>query len=115
MLPEWTQRVEHIIASCPDMSTRLLLGLNLLLYYSWWTAEFEKGRHLIEMLKPLASKEDLAPLPRIAWHATEAIYYWITAENAAALHAVGEGLKLAEASGVHLWDFMLLAQGVWIG
>ena len=113
MLPEWTQRVEHIIASCPDMSTRLLLGLNLLLYYSWWTAEFEKGRHLIEMLKPLASKEDLAPLPRIAWHATEAIYYWITAENAAALHAVEEGLKLAEASGVHLWDFMLLAQGVW--
>ena len=37
----------------------------------------------------------------------------ITAENAAALHAVEEGLKLAEASGVHLWDFMLLAQGVW--
>ena len=95
------------------MSTRLFLGLNLLLYYSWWTAEFEKGRHLIGMPKPLASKEDLVPLPRIAWHATEAIYYWITAENAAALHAAEEGLKFAEASGVHLWDFMLLAQGVW--
>ena len=36
--------------------------------------------------------------------------YWITAENAAALPAVEEGLKLAEASGVHLWDFMLLLQ-----
>ena len=113
MLPAWTQRVGHIVSSCPYLPTRFLVGLNLLLYYSWWTAEFGKGRHLIEMLKPLACKEDLPPLPQIAWHATEAVYYWIVAENAVALRAVEEGLRFAETSGVHLWDFMLLAQGIW--
>lgn len=112
-LSMWTERVEHLVALSPDISVRFLIGVHLLLYYAWWSGEFAKGTNLINMLAPIARTSELSPLARIAWHATQAAYYWMTAENAASLQAVEEGLKIAEATGVHVWDFMLVAQGGW--
>ena len=77
-LRRWTPAVEQLVESCPDTSLRFVVGLHLLLYYAFWGAEFAKGASLIEMLTPIARATDLSPLPRVAWHATQAAYHWMS-------------------------------------
>jgi DNA-binding SARP family transcriptional activator len=112
-LRRWTLVVEQLVESCPDPSLRFVAGLHLLLYYAFWGAEFAKGASLIDMLTPIARATDLSPLPRVAWHATQAAYHWMVGENEACLREAERGLEVSAETGVHLWDFMLRAQGVW--
>lgn len=112
-LPIWTERLHRLIEVSPDASSSMIMGNHLLLYYTWWSGDLAKGTNLVNMLEPLSHIPDLAPLTRIAWHAIKSAHCWITADNAGCIQAVEEGLKIAEATGVHVWDFILLAQGVW--
>ncbi len=112
-LPIWTERLHRLIEVSPDASSSMIMGNHLLLYYTWWSGDLAKGTNLVNMLEPLSRIPDLAPLSRIAWHAIKAAHCWMTADNTGCIQAVEEGLKIAEATGVHVWDFMLLAQGVW--
>ncbi len=112
-LPVWTERLHRLIEVSPNASLSMLMGNHLLLYYTWWSGDLAKGTNLVNMLEPLSRIPDLAPLSRIAWHAIKAAHCWMTGDNTICIQAVEEGLKIAEATGVHVWDFMLLAQGVW--
>jgi hypothetical protein len=96
-----------------EPSPRFVAGLHLLLYYAFWGAEFAKGANLIDMLTPIAHTTNLSPLPRVAWHATQAAYHWMVGDNEACLREAERGLEVSAETGVHLWDFMLRAQGVW--
>ena len=112
-LPFWEERTRHTVLNGTDIQLRMTIGSHLLFYYTWWTGEQAKAALLINVLRPAARSQAVAPLTYIVWRAIEAAYLWVIADNHACMDAVRDGLKAAEETGVHLWDFMLCAQGVY--
>ncbi len=112
-LPIWAERLQQLLENSPDTPLRMLMGNHLLLYHTWWSGDLAKGANLVKTLEPLSRTQELTPFTRIAWQAIRAAYLWMVGDSAACLQAVRQGLDTADTTGVHLWDFMLLAQGVW--
>ena len=111
-LPGWTRRLDALVAQDDvDPALRMTAATHLLLYYEWWTGNLARADELVRRIEPFASARTVGPFVRLAWEGILAISHWMNADNAAALAAVKRGLALADETGAHVWDFMLVAQG----
>ena len=112
-LATWAERLERLMENNPDSSLRMLVGIRLLHYQSWWMGNQAKATRLVEDLEMLAQSPNLPPLTCVAWHAIKSGYAWQSGDNALSLAAARQGLAIADETGVHVLDFMLLANGAW--
>ncbi len=110
-LPHWAARIDALLGHDIDPTMRMLAANHLVLYRHWWVGRVAAGNELLGRVEPLAGAQTVGPFVRIVWHGIVAIANWMSADQAAALDAVEQGLTLADEAGAHLWDFMLLAQG----
>lgn len=108
----WEQRARALLNSEMAIHHRVMIGNQLILYYSW-IGDLAKASLVIEILSPALDKKNIAPLTLIIWKSMESMYLWLTLKNDKALEAMESGLELANNSGIHIWDFMLYAQGMY--
>ncbi len=111
-LPGWTERVWDITLRSEDLSRRMFIGYNLILYYLW-TGRIDEAGSLVAALSPIAKAEHGAPLPKLMWYRTEAVCYFYTSLYEAGLDTVDQGLKLAAETGVHHLDLMFYGVGIY--
>lgn len=111
-MPRWEERVRKIILESADPRLQVKVGNHLLIYYTWWIGDLAKAELLVTTLGAQIRKPGVAPLTQITWHAMAAAYYWMSAANAECIACVDRGLEIGAASGVHVWDMLLCAQGV---
>jgi len=109
----WEEKVREIIFNAPRATQRLSLGSQLLLYYTVWTGELPKARVLRTVLQQSIQPQDMDPLSKILWYSTEATFLWKTGDAGASIKAVKQGLEVANALDVHVFDVLLLASGVY--
>lgn len=108
----WLHRAEKQIYALGDNAMqRLATGQYVLLAY-FWTGAFDKAEQLLPVLQLDASRQPLPPLIRIMWHAIIATHGWQTTDFAASVTAADHGLEMARASGIHVMNVHLLAQGI---
>lgn len=113
-LPRWEERLKNILLTGQaDVHLRMMMSSHLLLYYMWWLGDLAKAAIVTKTLRQGSGQDSAAPLPVIIWSGIEAGYYWMTAETERCVQSATEGLRAADESGIHLWDFMLCAQGVY--
>jgi LuxR family maltose regulon positive regulatory protein len=112
-LPLWEEKVRAIAFGTTNIQMRILIGAHLMLYYTWWTGEQAKAELVIDTIGPAVDPAKIDPLTQIVWRAFEAAHYWMTANDEACLSSVKKGLQTARTSGIHIWDFVLLAQATW--
>jgi len=111
-LPQWTHRLDALVAQDRgEPAWRMTAAVHLVLYYEWWVGKLARANELVRRLEPFASARDVGPFVRLAWEGILAISHWMNADNEAAFAAVRRGLALADETGAHVWDFMLVAQG----
>ncbi len=110
-LPAWAERIEAYLFEQVDPLLRMMAANYLVLYLTWWCGNLGKVAALLKRLETYAEAPGLAPLMRITWQCTCAIYFWMAGENDRCRAAVTRGLEVGRAHGLHMWDFMLLAQG----
>ena len=110
---EWRDAVAGVVEGATDFATQIMLGAHLIFYDIWWTGNLSRATNLRNRLQSMIDKGAVPPLIRITWHSIEAAYYWVVGQNEAGRQSVEQGLALAESSGIHLWDVMMLGQGVW--
>lgn len=110
-LREWAERIDALLSQDIDPMLRMMAANHLVLYYDWWTGRVSRANELARRVEPFAGAQAVGPFVRIAWEGILAISHWMNAENEAALAAVDRGLALAEATGAHVWDFILMGQG----
>lgn len=110
-LPLWEARLRELVLTDGDIQLRVAISSHLILYYAWWCGDLAKASLVMSSLRAAIRSPAISPLTRLIWHASAAAFSWITADNEECLSLVDSGLKLAESSGVHVCDFMLLAQG----
>jgi ATP/maltotriose-dependent transcriptional regulator MalT/DNA-binding SARP family transcriptional activator len=112
-LPLWEEKVMKVAEDTANMELKTLISAHLLLYHTWWSGEQAKAGLLLDTVGPSVQPGRIAALTLITWRAFEAAHYWMTANSDACLSSVKAGLAAAETSGIHIWDFVLLAQSTW--
>jgi len=102
-LPYWTERVQFILQSTPDLSHRMFIGNNLILYLIWAGRINEAGA-LVSMLSPVIKPAQGMPLPKLMCYRGMSVYYCYVSQAENGMRAVEQGLQLAEETGIHLID-----------
>ncbi|MBF0466921.1 MAG: hypothetical protein HQK94_17780 [Nitrospirae bacterium] len=109
------------ISASISASQLMSLGHNLILYYLW-TGRIPKAGAVVETLSAIVEKAKKASserassepiLARLMFLRSKSLYMTYTASHKEALKVVEEGLNLAEESGVHMVDLMLLVIGIY--
>lgn len=111
-LPQWAQRVRSVVLNARDVRTRMILGNQLLHYYTSWLGDLANARLLIEAVRRPVNAADVGPLARIAWCAMEAGYHFYMMAHEECLRAVNDGLATAEQTGARFMNSLLLSQGM---
>lgn len=111
-LSAWEDRLERLLAVLPDPSQRLIIGARLSQGLST-TGHFARGERLLAGLAPDLRAPEATPLARITYLTVRAVYGWITGDPEACQRDVDRSLALARETGVVVFDYLILAQGVY--
>jgi len=109
----WEGKVREVIFNTPDVTQRLDLGSQLLLYYTVWTGDLPKATVLLKVLRQSTQPEKMTPLSMILWYATEATYFWKTGDPVSSIQWVKKGMAVADTYDLHAYDVLLLASGIY--
>lgn len=109
----WETRLVQMIGHDQlDIRTRLNMANQLMLYYTWM-GQLGKIAEILEILRPVAQKQTIEPATLIIWHSMEAMWNWLKLDLKKCIEHVERGLQLSEETGIHFWDVMIIAQGVY--
>lgn len=111
-MAQWVAQVRTLVIESTDVRAQMLLGNQLLLYYTSWVGDIAAARQVLDAVRPPPATADTAPLAYIAWCSMEAGYCWFMADYKECLRVVNNGLTTAERSGVALMSALLISQGV---
>ncbi len=105
---QWVERSLALTVHA-DASLYVLSRTVAALYHGW--AGSPTILPIIEELRVAAGKVNAAPLVQLTCAWAEAAHEWLRGAPALAYGPVQRGLRIAEESGVHIEDHMLLAEG----
>jgi LuxR family maltose regulon positive regulatory protein len=92
-------------------SLRATTGFYLLTYYLW-CGNYEMARLVREWLGAIGAKDRTPPIVRAFGKMAECWFAWLVGDDRECLARMQEGLELATATGVHLWDPLTILHGV---
>ena len=84
-------------------------------FHAFWIGDMGRATIVLDRLDAESRGRSLAPLAAVVRATLEAIRAWLQGDATACRTAVEEGLRLAEETGAHAWDYQLLGQGVYAG
>jgi DNA-binding SARP family transcriptional activator len=110
-MDSWADRAFHAAQAYTDMKMKLQCLINLACY--WYSgAEFQKLELILDSVRDLLHRLDLPPLLRLIASWVEAAHANMTSMYDRCLKVVSYGLELANASGIHVMDYLLMGHGV---
>ena len=105
----WVKKASVMIRECKDIPVRLQATLYLFLYYIW-NGDFPRARGIVESTREWISTSTSYPQRRILFHLFEARLHCGVAQFDDSIRSAARGREIAAASGIHLWDFLLLGE-----
>jgi len=111
-LAKWAERVRSIVVSTTDGRTQMMLGNQLMHYYTSWAGDMASARLLLDSVRRPADSAEYGPRAYIAWCALEADYDWNVGEHRECLRRMKEGLETMQQSGARFATSRLDAHGV---
>jgi len=105
----WVKKASSMIRECKDIPVRLQATLYLFLYFIW-IGDFPRARSIVESTREWISSSTSYPQRRILFHLFEARLHCGVAQFDDSIRAAAKGREIAVASGIRLWDFLLLGE-----
>lgn len=106
----WAERAMDLSRSARDVQQRFSSLLNVA-YYRFHNGDVREAALLLDSLRSLLRRPEIPPLPRLAFFWTDAACANMSGDYNRCLVAVSDGLSLAEATGIHVMDLLLLGHG----
>lgn len=107
----WVERAFTVSQATPDPSLRISVELLVAISFMW-AGGFTKAQGVIDSMRKLAESPDVSPLALTTLAIAESMYFMLTAMHGPCLDVVNRGLDVARTTGVHIWNYQLLANGV---
>ncbi len=109
-IEKWAGRTLSLLRECKDANFRLISGYYLAVHYMW-VGDFTNAGIVMNVINEGMQTGTILPLERLLWETTKAMYAWLTGDISPCLRIVSDALKLADETGVHIWDHHLLSHG----
>ena len=110
-IEQWMSRAHAAVQTSDDdalrMSVELMVATTLV-----YTGRFVRARDLIESMRRRCDSAAVTPLALTTLKVIEATYSMLRGDHAACLKAVYDGVDACRESGIHLWHYHLLGDGV---
>lgn len=106
----WVNRASAMIRECGDIAVRVQAALYLFMYYVW-IGDFPRARGIVDSARRWIGSSSAHPQRRILLHLFSARLHCGLAQFEDSVRAVAKGLEVADASGMHAWDFLLFCEG----
>jgi len=109
-MDEWADRAMRLALSTQDIPLKFTTLLNVA-YYRFHSGDLQDVALLLDALRELSRKPGISPLPRLTLCWLEAAHANMNGLHDRCMKIVTEGIALAEATGIHLMDSLLLGHG----
>jgi LuxR family maltose regulon positive regulatory protein len=106
-LPEWEKRAHLLLQRSPDTNHRIMLGSHFVHSYVF-TGELPKAAVIVDIVRPLLTRQEVTPLAMMWWTVIEAVYRWLVGAADRSLELIEKAMATAQTSGVHILDSLLL-------
>jgi ATP/maltotriose-dependent transcriptional regulator MalT/DNA-binding SARP family transcriptional activator len=106
-LPAWVKRALEVSRQVSHPRLQVPLTFWVVNYY-FWSGEFNKGFVIVESLRAIAGSVEALVIDRILAIFMTARYEWLGGSRERAIATWAEGLELAERSGVHALDHLVI-------
>lgn len=107
----WKTRASEVLDKGNASPTlKMLTGFYLFTAYIW-AGDFASASLLMQKLLAL-SREEATPLARVTAGMAHSWYLWHVGLNEECLLVMEKTLRIAEDTGVHLWDYLVIVQGI---
>lgn len=106
----WAERAFVFAGKSANTALKIETLINLACYH-YSSIELQKLEIVLDSLRELVRHMDLSPLSRLILSWGEAAYANITSMYDRCLKIVSEGLELANSTGIHMMDCMLMGHG----
>jgi hypothetical protein len=108
-LEKWQERCEVLLERCNNLHITADLMKNL--FYSYqWLGQVHKARFMEERLQLSGNIGKVQPLVQVTLHYTTALAAAITGDQRLCRKKAVEALNLADKTGIHIHDTMMLVQ-----
>ncbi len=112
-IDQWIERGLSLSRQCRDANI-YFQAYSFTANYYFWAGNQNNIKVVMEEIRRLAHLPRASPLVELTWKWLEAaMYIWAMASPASALQKVSDALEYAGKTGVHVWDHMLFALGVY--
>jgi ATP/maltotriose-dependent transcriptional regulator MalT/DNA-binding SARP family transcriptional activator len=105
---------ENLLQRCADKQVLDTLGSLLGMSYLWMGQMHRMGV-LLKHAKPMMTHPDAPPVTRVNFLTVSSIFNVMSGDWAKARRTIAQALDLSEQTGVHGYDFVVLAYGAYIG
>jgi LuxR family maltose regulon positive regulatory protein len=111
VMAAWEKRALSVFHNNPDQKLKAEIGAYLALHHLM-SGDFSGAETEVSALRKLARTPGAPAIAKVLGRAAEALYYWRVGQFEECIEVVFDGLNVASITGVHLWDFLLLGQGL---
>lgn len=106
-IEEWVTRADRLLHADHDVTLRAQTGFYLAILRLWKGA-WAEAEQVLDALPDSAEAPGALPLVRILWTIIECYLRWSVGDPERTQRTIADGLEIAQASGVHVWDFALM-------
>jgi len=107
----WLERATSILPTLPDPNQRIVLGLIVALH-AMWTGRFSDALAIVNAMRDISASPAASPLVLTGLKNIESMYYMLIADGEHCIAAVEDGLRVARETGVQLWSYQILVNGI---
>lgn len=106
----WREKTLACLDTCPDVPLKILAGFYLHTS-SIWQGDYPRAEDIYRRLRHVAGAGGASPLAGITLRMA-GTWSWLSASFDASFRSMSEGLDMATHTGVRIWDYLLMVQGV---
>jgi LuxR family transcriptional regulator, maltose regulon positive regulatory protein len=107
---KWRSRLQEFASGAGDPMFRLMARQHLLTNQIW-SGDLRGATAELKQLKRELAQRPLTPLIELIGHLLDSTLSLYSGDSAACFEAIQRGLTTSQASGIHIWDKILLGQG----
>ncbi len=111
-LPKLERRLLLFLRLSPNHDVRIMIASYLLRYYIY-RGDLASASAVVERIEALRTQESLSPLVKSAWLTIHSAFSWYARSPEAGIEAVERSLEEIHASGIRIFKFTALTQGVY--
>ena len=111
MMEAWEKRALSVAHNSSNPKIQAEISAYLALYHLM-SGNYASAGIEVSTLRNLTQLPGAPPMALVLGRAAEALYYYRGGQFEECMDAISKGLDVANTTGVHLWDFVLLALGL---